>query len=141
MGEGRGGRPHGDGRDAFSWNTRLKNAPAEFVETVYPVRVEHYSLRPESAGAGRHRGGHGLIRALRALRPARLYFLDERQRTQPWGLYGGRAAAANDAYIERGDGTIEMVPGKFDALPLAAGDTFIMRTAGGGGWGNPFERD
>jgi N-methylhydantoinase B len=141
MAAGSGGRPHGDGLDAFSWNTRLKNAPAEFVETVYPVRIEHYSLRPGSAGAGLHRGGHGLIRSLRALRPARLYFLDERQRTQPWGLYGGRAAAANDAYIERRDGTVEQVPAKFDALPLAAGDAFVMRTGGGGGWGDPYQRD
>jgi N-methylhydantoinase B len=141
MAAGSGGRPHGDGLDAFSWNTRLKNAPAEFVETIYPVRVEQYSLRPGSAGAGRHRGGHGLIRAIRTLRPARLYFLDERQRTQPWGLYGGRAAAANDGYVERRDGTIEMVPAKFDALPLAPGDAFVMRTGGGGGWGAPFSRD
>jgi N-methylhydantoinase B len=141
MAAGSGGRPHGDGLDAFSWNTRLKNAPAEFVEAVYPVRVEHYSLRPGSAGAGLHRGGHGLIRAIRVLRPARLFFLDERQRTQPWGLYGGRAGAANDAYVERHDGTIEMVPAKFDALPLAPGDAFIMRTGGGGGWGDPFQRD
>jgi N-methylhydantoinase B len=141
MAAGSGGRPHGDGLDAFSWNTRLKNAPAEFVETVYPVRVEHYSLRPGSAGAGLHRGGHGLIRSIRTLRPARLYFLDERQRTQPWGLYGGRAAAANDAYIERQNGQIEMVPAKFDALPLAPGDAFVMRTGGGGGWGDPFARD
>jgi N-methylhydantoinase B len=141
MAAGSGGRPHGDGLDAFSWNTRLKNAPAEFVETVYPVRVEQYSLRPGSAGAGLHQGGHGLIRSIRALRPARLFFLDERQRTQPWGLYGGRAAAANDGYVERLNGTIEMVPAKFDALPLAAGDAFIMRTGGGGGWGDPFSRD
>ncbi|HEU0115091.1 MAG TPA: hydantoinase B/oxoprolinase family protein, partial [Thermomicrobiales bacterium] len=116
MAAGSGGRPHGDGLDAFSWNTRLKNAPAEFVETVYPVRVEHYALRRDSAGAGLHRGGHGLIRAIRTLRPARLFFLDERQATQPWGLYGGRAAAANDAYLERADGTIERLPGKFDAV-------------------------
>jgi N-methylhydantoinase B len=141
MAAGSGGRPHGDGLDAFSWNTRLKNAPAEFVETVYPVRVEHYSLRPGSAGAGIHRGGHGLIRSIRTLRPARLFFLDERQRTQPWGLYGGRAGAANDAYVERHDGTIEMVPAKFDALPLAPGDAFVMRTGGGGGWGDPFQRE
>jgi N-methylhydantoinase B len=141
MAAGSGGRPHGDGLDAFSWNTRLKNAPAEFVETVYPVRVEQYSLRPGSAGAGLHRGGHGLIRAIRTLRPARLFFLDERQRAPPWGLYGGRAAAANDAYIERRDGTIEQVPAKFDALPLAPGDAFVMRTGGGGGWGDPFHRD
>ncbi len=141
MAAGSGGRPHCDGLDAFSWNTRLKNAPAEFVETVYPVRIEQYSLRPGSAGAGLHRGGHGLIRAIRTLRPARLFFLDERQRTQPWGLYGGRAAAANDGYIERRDGTVEMVPAKFDALPLAPGDAFVMRTGGGGGWGDPLSRD
>lgn len=141
MAAGSGGRPQGDGLDAFSWNTRLKNAPVEFVETVYPVRVEQYSLRAASAGAGRHRGGYGLIRAIRTLRPAQLFFLDERQRTQPWGLASGRAAASNDAYLERADGTIEMLPGKFDALPLAAGDAFVMRTGGGGGWGDPFGRD
>ncbi|MDP9469097.1 MAG: hydantoinase B/oxoprolinase family protein [Chloroflexota bacterium] len=141
MAAGSGGRPRGDGLDAFSWNTRLKNAPVEFVETGFPVRIEQYSLRAGSAGAGHHRGGHGLIRAIRTLRPAKLFFLDERQRTQPWGLYGGRAASANDAYVERADGTVQMVPSKFDALPLGAGDMFVMRTGGGGGWGSPFERD
>jgi N-methylhydantoinase B len=138
---GGGGRPHSDGIDAYCFNNRLKNAPIEFVETVYPVRIEQYSLRPGSAGAGQHRGGYGLLRAIRALRPAKLYFLDERQRTQPWGLRGGRAAAANDAYVERADGTIVMLPGKFDHLPIAPGDMFVMRTGGGGGWGSPYERD
>lgn len=138
---GGGGRPHSDGIDAYCFNNRLKNAPVEFVETVYPVRIEQYSLRPGSAGAGKHRGGYGLIRAIRSLRPAKLYFLDERQRTQPWGLRGGRAAAANDAYLERADGSIIMLPGKFDHLPIAPGDMFVMRTGGGGGWGSPYERD
>jgi N-methylhydantoinase B len=138
---GGGGRPHSDGIDAYCFNNRLKNAPVEFVETVYPVRIEQYSLRPGSSGAGRQRGGYGLIRAIRSLRPAKLYFLDERQRTQPWGLRGGRAADANDAYVERADGTLIWLPGKFDHFPIAPGDMFVMRTGGGGGWGNPFERD
>lgn len=138
---GGGGRPYADGIDAYCFNNRLKNAPVEFVETVYPVRIEQYSLRPGSAGAGKYRGGYGLIRAIRSLKPAKLYFLDERQRTQPWGLYGGRAAAANDAYVERADGRIIMLPGKFDHLPIGPGDMFVMRTGGGGGWGNPVERD
>lgn len=141
MAAGSGGRPHSDGLDAFSWNTRLKNAPAEFVETVYPIRIEQYSLRPGSSGAGKHRGGYGLIRAIRTLRPARLFFLDERHKTQPWGLCGGRAAQPNDAWVVRADGTILMLPSKFDALKLAANDMFVMRTGGGGGWGDPFERD
>lgn len=141
MAAGSGGRPSGDGLDAFSWNTRLKNAPVEFVETVYPVRIEQYSLRPGSSGAGEHRGGYGLMRAIRTLRPAHLYFLDERHRTQPWGLRGGQAAAANDAYLVRRDGEIVMLPSKFDALPVEAGDMFVMRTGGGGGWGDPFDRD
>jgi N-methylhydantoinase B len=138
---GGGGRPFADGIDAYCFNNRLKNAPVEFVETVYPVRIEQYSLRPGSAGAGKYRGGHGLIRAIRTLRAAKLYFLDERQRTQPWGLYGGRPAAANDAYVERADGTVVMVPGKLDRFPLGPNDMFVMRTGGGGGWGDPYERD
>jgi N-methylhydantoinase B len=138
---GGGGRPFADGIDAYCFNNRLKNAPVEFVETVYPVRIEQYSLRSGSAGAGKYRGGHGLIRAIRTLQAAKLYFLDERQRTQPWGLYGGQPAAANDAYVERTDSTVVMVPGKLDRFPLAPGDMFVMRTGGGGGWGDPHERE
>jgi len=136
---GGGGRPFADGIDAYFFNNRLKNALVEFVETVYPVRIEQYSLRPGSAGAGKYRGGYGLIHAVRTLRAAKLYFLDERQRTQPWGLYGGRPAAANDAYVERADGTVVMMPSKLDRFPLDSGDMFVMRT--GGGWGDPYERD
>ena len=141
MAAGSGGRAAIDGIDAFSWNTRLKNAPAEFVETVYPVMIEQYSLRPGSGGPGKQRGGYGLIRAIRALRPAKLYFLDERHKTQPWGLYGGRAAQPNDAWLVRADGELIKLPSKFDDLKLDPGDMFVMRTGGGGGWGDPFERD
>lgn len=141
MAAGSGGRAAIDGIDAFSWNTRLKNAPAEFVETVYPVMIEQYSLRPGSGGPGKHRGGYGLIRAIRALRPAKLYFLDERHKTQPWGLYGGRAAQPNDAWLVRANGELVKLPSKFDDLKLEPGDMFVMRTGGGGGWGDPFERD
>jgi N-methylhydantoinase B len=141
MAAGSGARPYVDGLDAISWNTRLKNAPVEFVETVYPVRIEHYSLRPNSAGPGKHRGGDGLMRAIRTLRPARLFFIDDRQKTQPWGLYGGRAAAPNDSWLERADGSLVMLPAKFDALRLNPGDLFVIRTGGGGGWGDPYLRD
>jgi len=141
MAAGSGGKPRADGIDAYSWNTRLKNAPIEFVETVYPVRVEEYSLRADSAGPGKHRGGYGLIRAIRTLRNAQLTFLDERQLTQPWGLYGGEAAAPNDCFIQRANGDIEQLPGKFDHMRMAPGDMWVMRTGGGGGWGDPFERD
>ena len=141
MAAGSGGRALGDGLDAFSWNTRLKNAPVEFVETVYPIRIEEYALRSHSAGAGEHRGGNGLFRAIRALRQCKLYFLDERHKTQPWGLYGGRSAAANDAFVERANGEIVELPAKIDALKLEPGDMFVVRTGGGGGWGDPFKRD
>lgn len=141
MAAGSGGKPQADGLDAYSWNTRLKNAPVEFVETVYPVRVEEYSLRAGSSGPGKHRGGFGLIRAIRTLRRARLSFLDERQQTQPWGLYGGKAAAPNDCFIQRNDGAIEQMPSKFDHVDMNVNDIWVMRTGGGGGWGDPYERD
>jgi len=140
-GAGSGARPYADGIDAFCFNTRLKNAPVEFVETVYPVRIEKYALRPDSAGPGKFRGGTGLVRLIRSLRDARLYFLDERQRYRPWGLYGGQAAVSGDAYIQRADGELLLLPSKFDGLEIEAGDLFILRTGGGGGWGPPSERD
>lgn len=141
MAAGSGGKPRADGIDAYSWNTRLKNAPVEFVETVYPVRIEEYSLRAGSSGPGMNRGGYGLIRAIRTLRQAQLTFLDERQLTQPWGLRGGGPAAPNDCYIQRANGVVEQMPGKFDSMRMEPGDMWIMRTAGGGGWGDPFARD
>jgi N-methylhydantoinase B len=138
---GGGGRPFADGLDAYCFNTRLKNAPVEFVETVYPVRIEQYGLNPGSSGPGKYRGGYGLVRSIRTLQPTKLTFLDERQRTQPWGLYGGRAAQANTCFIEYADGTVKQLPGKFDHMPLKPGDMFIISTGGGGGWGDPTERE
>ena len=83
MAAGGGARPFADGIDGYSSNNRLKNAPVEFIEATYPVRVEQYSMRPGSAGPGTYRGGYGLMRAVRTLQPTRLCFLDERQRTSP----------------------------------------------------------
>lgn len=138
---GSGARPFADGIDAFSWNTRLKNAPVEFVETVYPVRIERYALRPDTGGPGRQRGGHGIVRRIRLLEDAELFFLDERQRHRPWGLYGGQPAVPGSAFIERAGGATLQLPSKFDSLALRAGDTFVLQTGGGGGWGDPFTRD
>ncbi len=61
------------------------------------------------------------MRAVRTLKPTRLCFLDERQRTQPWGLRGGRPAAPNDGYVRRADGTIAMLPSKFDYFQMEPG--------------------
>ncbi len=141
MAAGGGARPFADGIDGYSSNNRLKNAPVEFIEATYPVRVEQYSMRPGSAGPGTYRGGYGLMRAVRTLQPTRLCFLDERQRTQPWGLHGGGPAAPNDAYVRRADGTIVMLPSKFDYFQMEPGDVFVVRTGGGGGSGDPAGRD
>jgi N-methylhydantoinase B len=81
------------------------------------------------------------MRAVRTLKPTRLCFLDERQRTQPWGLHGGCPAAPNDAYVRRADGTIVMLPSKFDYFQMEPGDVFVVRTGGGGGNGDPAGRD
>ena len=69
--------------------TNSLNTPAEALEYSYPFRVTRYSLRPNSGGAGKHRGGDGLIREMELLTDAEVTMLSDRRRTQPYGLNGG----------------------------------------------------
>ncbi|HLY44911.1 MAG TPA: hydantoinase B/oxoprolinase family protein [Stellaceae bacterium] len=137
IGGGQGGRPMGPGDDGIQCNmTNTMNTPIEALEITYPLRVERYELRAGSAGAGRHRGGNGLVRAIRVLgEEARVSLQCERRRFAPYGLHGGVDGKPGRNAVIRADGSIEEVPGKA-SLSLAAGDIIVVETPGGGGWGD-----
>jgi N-methylhydantoinase B len=117
------------------------NTPIEANESKYPMLIEEYSLRPDSGGAGRFRGGLGVRKVFRLLGETRLNTHIERTRCAPWGLSGGQDAAPNRLSVRRRDGQLEAFPnGKVNAMKLDAGDAFILDAGGGGGYGSPLER-
>jgi len=114
-------------------NTRITDA--EVLETRFPVRLVEFSLRRGSGGAGRYRGGDGLVRRYEMLAPLSVSLLTERRTVAPWGLAGGGAGACGRNAVERRDGAPEPVAGRA-SLALAAGDRLRIETPGGGGWGD-----
>jgi N-methylhydantoinase B len=140
---GWGARPTADGLDGFSAHIHnLANTPAEIVESTSPLRVERYEFIPGSGGDGQYRGGLGLRRDLRALAGGTsLNLLGDRCKFAPAGLFGGRNGSTG-AYVLNPDTERERVlPNKLSNYPLNAGDVISMRTAGGGGYGEPAKRD
>ena len=138
---GSGGRPDSDGVDGVHVNmTNTMNTPIEALETYVPLRFEGYALRTDSGGPGRWRGGCGIERSwtLRSTK-ATLSILAERTRIPPWGLYGGLPASLGEYELVRGDGSVERLPPKC-TIPLEQGDRLVIRTPGGGGYGDPLER-
>ncbi len=131
----------GDGQDGLINNVNggFKDIPVEVYETKYPVRIGCYGFRPDSGGPGRSRGGCGLFREYRLQTGCSLYLWFERSRTPAWGLEGGRDARGPEVVV-RSDGS-ERSMLKVNNLPLKAGDVVITYTGGGGGYGNPLERN
>ncbi|MDR7426306.1 MAG: hydantoinase B/oxoprolinase family protein [Armatimonadota bacterium] len=142
IGGGSGGRPGGDGVDGIHCNmTNTLNTPVEAMEQYYPVRFERYELRPGTGGRGKWRGGCGIERSWTLVAPsATVSVLAERTRIPPWGLAGGGPGGLGDHWVRRGDGRWERLRGK-GTIVLSAGDTLVIRTPGGGGYGDPAERD
>ena len=137
IGGGQGGRPMGPGDDGIQCNmTNTMNTPIEALEISYPLRVERYELRRGSAGAGMHRGGEGLVRAIRAVGgEARVSLQCERRRFAPYGLHGGADGARGRNSVVHSDGSVDEVAGKA-SLTLAEGEVVVVETPGGGGWGS-----
>jgi N-methylhydantoinase B len=117
------------------------NSPNEQVEAKFPIVVERYSLVPDSAGAGRHRGGLGVERVVRALSDITLNTQIERAHCRPWGLDGGEEGTGNDVALRLG-GTwkTDFPNAKVLVAQVKTGDAFRLRSGGGGGYGSPFER-
>lgn len=142
LGGGFGGNGGGDGLTAV--DTYLSNVgilPAEICERQYPIRIDETVLIPDSAGAGRHRGGLGLRRIYHFLDTCDVVFYTEQTdaRFAPWGLEGGRAGRPAVLRLERADGTV--VPITKNRMLVGRGDRLVTCTGGGGGYGAPAGRD
>jgi 5-oxoprolinase (ATP-hydrolysing) len=115
-------------------NTRMTDP--EVLETRFPVRVDEFSIRRGSGGAGAHHGGDGIVRRLRFLEPVTVTVLSSHRRVAPHGMAGGAPGMPGNNSVLREDGRTVQLRGN-DAVDLTAGDTFIMETPGGGGFGAP----
>jgi 5-oxoprolinase (ATP-hydrolysing) len=115
-------------------NSRLTDP--EVLEFRYPVRVEDFRIRTGSGGAGRWRGGDGVVRRIRFLEPMTIALLTGHRRVPPYGMAGGSPGQLGANAVERADGTVEPLGGS-DTADLAPGDVLVVHTPGGGGYGPP----
>jgi N-methylhydantoinase B len=146
---GCGARPDRDGNSA-EWHlmANSKNESMEAWESRYPVRFLGYRLVEDSGGAGRWRGGLGTERRLELQAETRLAGISDHHLTGAAGVHGGGTGLPNGFAVER-DGTRRTLqeaygltsPSKFANLMLRAGDVFVSTQGGGGGYGDPAERD
>jgi N-methylhydantoinase B len=141
LGGGSGGRPYADGSDTIHVVPDSKNMPAEFIETTFPARVEKLSLAPDSGGPGLRRGGLGYCKEIRVLHDATFLSIADRSILSCWGLKGGRAGAPFRVTIDPGGPNERVLPGLADGVPIRAGEIVRIETTGGGGWGDPLDRD
>jgi N-methylhydantoinase B len=132
VGGGQGACPTADGPSGVHVAmSNTFNTPAEALELSYPLRVERYELRPGSGGAGRHRGGDGVVRELRILERCRLSLLTQRRTVAPRGARGGDVGLPGRSFLNG-----EELPAIAN-LDLEPGDLLRIETPGGGGWGKP----
>ncbi len=134
---GMGATAHGPGASAVQvhmTNTRLTDP--EILETRFPVRLEEMAIRHGSGGGGRYRGGDGIRRRLRALAPMTATLLTSNRVRVPVGLAGGLPGKAGVNSVLRADGTPAALLGR-DRVDLDSGDSVVIETPGGGGYGDP----
>ncbi|MFO7640293.1 MAG: hydantoinase B/oxoprolinase family protein, partial [Candidatus Competibacteraceae bacterium] len=132
---GAGAGPGFDGASAVHTHmTNSRLTDPEVLEWRFPVQVEDFRIREGSGGAGRWRGGDGVIRRIRFLEPMTAAILSGHRHVPPYGLHGGQPARVGRNAVERRDGRIEELPGAAQ-VEMHAGDAFVIETPGGGGWG------
>ncbi|MHC5702113.1 hydantoinase B/oxoprolinase family protein [Streptomyces tirandamycinicus] len=128
------GFPGADAVQTHMTNSRLTDP--EVLEWRFPVRVDAFSVRDGSGGAGRWRGGCGVVRRIRFLEPMTVALLTGHRRVRPYGMAGGEPGAPGANAVERADGTVERLRG-VDSVEVGPGDVLVVRTPGGGGYGRP----
>lgn len=131
-----------DGESALinSVNGSLQDLPIEMVETKYPFRISEYRIRQDSGAPGKWRGGNGVTRSYEFLSDCVVGLWFERSQTPPWGLFGGGDAAGPEVTINPGTER-EVRALKMNARPVSRGDVIRLSVSGGGGFGDPAERD
>jgi N-methylhydantoinase B/oxoprolinase/acetone carboxylase alpha subunit len=137
-----GATPAGDGNDGLANPCSVAaNIPVEVAESEYPIVLERYGLVPDTGGAGRYRGGLAIERVWRCVTDdTSLIVRSDRRAHPPYGLQGGSPGATSINLLRRPDGSEEELPPMFSTT-IHAGDVYLHRTAGGGGFGDPLERD
>jgi N-methylhydantoinase B len=140
IGVGLGGQNGLDGIDGIQCNmTNTMNTPIEEIERSLPLMITKYEFRPDSGGAGQFRGGCGPIRRFQSLDDNVVFtILADRERHPPWGLLGGKPGEMTNVLLRK-NGKTSGLPAKSTVL-LGKGDEVEVRTAGGGGYGNPSRR-
>lgn len=140
-GVGFGGHAAADGEHGIMHMTEpgCRNNPVEALETKAPMLIEHYGLRADSGGPGKHRGGLGVSRAYRFLADSTAIMLVKKTKTKPWGIGAGREGENCHAIMNPGTDTEEVTGGFYRHVTV--GDVLDNNSGGGGGWGDPLERD
>lgn len=140
---GTGAGPGGDGIDGRDVGlANLRNTPIEMVDSQSSIVIREYAIAVDSGGAGKWRGGGGVVLEFEARQPETIVTARgmERQRFRAWGLSGGQPGALASVVLNPGTEN-ERVIRKMDGLQLNRGDVLRLQTSGGGGYGDPFERD
>ena len=131
---GSGAGPDHDGTDAVQTHmTNSRLTDPEILEVRLPVRLDRFAIRRGSGGEGAHHGGDGVVREITFLEPMRAYILANRRKVAPRGIAGGGDAAAGRNWVERADGSVEMLTATASA-EMGTGDRFVIETPGGGGF-------
>jgi 5-oxoprolinase (ATP-hydrolysing) len=132
---GSGAGPDFDGTDAVQTHmTNSRLTDPEVLEWRFPVRLESFRIRRDSGGAGRHRGGDGVERRVRFLKPMTAVMLANHRRVAPFGVGGGAPGATGKNWIERAGGGQEFFDATF-ATNVARDEVIVIQTPGGGGYG------
>ena len=116
-----------------------RNNPVEVLEIKGPIMIDQYGYRPDTGGPGKHRGGVGISRVYRFLAPSTAISIVYKTLSPPWGINGGKEADPNHIVIDPGTENEERKGSSYNFLE--AGQVLANNTGGGGGWGNPLERD
>jgi N-methylhydantoinase B len=141
LGVGYGARPYADGNDGV-YLVAQENFPAEFLDSVFPVRVCRYAIHMDSGGPGRWRGGCGLIRELKILAPEAMVSMRiDSVQNPPWGVAGGKAAGTGRCVVNPGRADERCLNPLSDGNIVKQGDIIRVETGGGGGFGHPFDRE
>ena len=141
LGGGSGGRYYADGEDTIHVVPDSRNLPTEFTESRFPLLVERLALAQDSGGAGQFRGGLGYEKHIRMLRDGFFMSIADRSILACWGVKGGKAGRSFQVVIDPGGPNERQMEGLVDDEPVCAGEIIRIRTTGGGGWGDPLDRE